>query len=101
MRLTNFLWTVGLATAISCHAAPTERNNGGKKKASTTYAECQRPKAQGQQLNSCPNGTVYVSQTDSQSSFGSVRIIESTAVFMLMSFSRFNKLFLVFPTMSG
>lgn len=75
MRFCDLIWTLGLAAAISCHAAPTERNNGGKGKVTTTYAECQRPKPQGQQLNSCPNGTVYVSQTDPQSSYGSVRMV--------------------------
>ncbi|PWN47469.1 pectin lyase-like protein [Violaceomyces palustris] len=39
----------------------------------TTYSECQRPKPQGQQLESCPAGTVYVSQTDPQSTFGTIQ----------------------------
>lgn len=38
----------------------------------STYSYCQLPKPQGQQLLGCPNGTVYVSQTDPQSGFGSV-----------------------------
>jgi hypothetical protein len=103
MQFTNHLWTVGLFTAISSYAAPTERNNGGKNKASTTYSECQRPKPQGQQLNSCPNGTVYVSQTDPQSSYGSVRIvnIDIEDRQLLTYSSRFKTPFSVFQTMSG
>jgi hypothetical protein len=88
MRFINLLWTVDLVTAISSSAAPTERNNGGKNKASTTHSECQRPKPQGQQLNSCPNGTVYVSQTDPQSSYGSVRIIYVEDLLLLTYSSR-------------
>ncbi|GHJ83824.1 hypothetical protein NliqN6_0226 [Naganishia liquefaciens] len=72
MRFSTLIWTVGLGAAILCQAAPTKRNNGGQNKGTTTYADCQRPKPQGQQLSSCPNGTVYVSQTDPQSSFGSI-----------------------------
>lgn len=63
-------------------AAPTERdndknhgNNGkghDKENRSTTYSECQRPKPQGQQLQGCPEGTLYVSQTDPQAEYGSV-----------------------------
>ncbi|KAJ9092222.1 hypothetical protein QFC19_008759 [Naganishia cerealis] len=63
----------GLITATIGQAAPAARNNGhgGKKGDSTTYAECQRPKdVQGTQLQGCPENTVYVSQTDPQSEFG-------------------------------
>ncbi|WRT68267.1 uncharacterized protein IL334_005243 [Kwoniella shivajii] len=38
-----------------------------------TYAECQRPKSQGQQLQGCPNGTIYVSQTDAQAEYGTIQ----------------------------
>ena len=65
----------GLIAASVGQAAPAARNNGknGKGSASTTYAECQRPKdVQGTQLQGCPNNTLYVSQTDPQSGFGSV-----------------------------
>lgn len=58
----------------SVTAVPTARNNDkshGKGK-DTTYAECQRPKEQGKQLQGCPEGTVYVSQTDPQANYGSV-----------------------------
>ena len=37
-----------------------------------TYATCQMPKPQGQQLNGCPNGTLYVSQTDPQAGYGQI-----------------------------
>ncbi|KAJ9103773.1 hypothetical protein QFC21_002235 [Naganishia friedmannii] len=66
----------GLVTASVGQAAPAARNNGKSSKgsSSTTYAECQRPKdVQGTQLQGCPNGTIYVSQTDPQSGFGSIQ----------------------------
>lgn len=58
---------MGVASAV-----PTERNNDNKKARSTTYSECQRPKPQGQQLQGCPDGTLYVSQTDPQAEYGTV-----------------------------
>ena len=74
-NLTKFS-VVALLVALASGAVPTERNNGGKKnKNATTFSECQRPRAQGHQLESCPNGTVYVSQTDPQSNFGSVSVL--------------------------
>ncbi|KAI5453717.1 hypothetical protein NCC49_005533 [Naganishia albida] len=66
------LSAVGLLAALACGAAPSERNNGGKKNKGT-YSECQKPRPQGRQLEACPNGTVYVSQTDPQSNFGSIQ----------------------------
>jgi hypothetical protein len=36
------------------------------------YADCQLPRPQGQQLSLCPNGTLYVSQTDPQAGYGSI-----------------------------
>lgn len=59
-------------------AMPAARNNGkavGHHKAGdpTTYSACQMPKAQGEQLQGCPEGTLYVSQTDPQAGYGSVR----------------------------
>jgi hypothetical protein len=70
----------------SVSAAPTERNNDKKhgdqkhddkkdddnNNRSTTYSECQRPKAQGTQLQGCPEGILYVSQTDPQAEYGTV-----------------------------
>lgn len=69
----------------SVSAAPAERNNdkkhGDKKhddkkndnnNRSTTYSECQRPKPQGTQLQGCPEGILYVSQTDPQAEYGTV-----------------------------
>ncbi len=51
------------------------------KAANTTWSWCQYPKAQGQQLMGCPNGTVYVSQTDPQAGFGTIQdAIESLLV---------------------
>ncbi|KAG8854802.1 hypothetical protein FRB96_007331 [Tulasnella sp. 330] len=42
--------------------------------AKTTYAACQLPaKVQGTQLANCPNGTVYVSQTDPEARYGSIQ----------------------------
>jgi hypothetical protein len=40
----------------------------------STYSWCQYPKEQGLQLNGCPDGTVYVSQTDPQAEYGTVSI---------------------------
>jgi hypothetical protein len=40
--------------------------------ANSTWAACQYPRAQGSQLDQCPNGTLYVSQTDPQAGFGQV-----------------------------
>lgn len=37
-----------------------------------TWAACQAPKAIGKQLEGCPNGTVYVSQTDPQAGYGTI-----------------------------
>ncbi|KAJ9103766.1 hypothetical protein QFC21_002228 [Naganishia friedmannii] len=59
-------------------AMPAARNNGkaiGHHKAGdpTTYSACQMPKAQGEQLNGCPTGTLYVSQTDPQAGYGSIQ----------------------------
>lgn len=79
----------------SVSAAPAERNNDkkhddnknhdkdnhDKDNRSTTYAECQRPKAQGTQLQGCPDGTLYVSQTDPQAEYGSVSQKPSRVVF--------------------
>lgn len=59
----------------SVAAHPTARNNGKKPHKDTTYAECQRPKEQGKQLQGCPEGTVYVSQTDPQANYGSVSLV--------------------------
>jgi 1-acyl-sn-glycerol-3-phosphate acyltransferase len=55
----------------SVSAIPTTRNNDKKNRA-TTYSECQKPKPQGKQLDGCPEGTLYVSQTDPQANYGSV-----------------------------
>nr|XP_018261327.1 uncharacterized protein I303_05764 [Kwoniella dejecticola CBS 10117]OBR83485.1 hypothetical protein I303_05764 [Kwoniella dejecticola CBS 10117] len=45
-----------------------------------TYGDCQRPKAQGTQLQGCPNGTLYVSQTDPQAEYGTIQdAVESLA----------------------
>lgn len=42
--------------------------------ANATYAACQYPASkQGTQLQHCPNGTIYVSQTDPQATFGSIQ----------------------------
>ena len=38
----------------------------------TQYAACQMPQQQGQQLSKCPNGTIYVSQTDPQAGYGQI-----------------------------
>lgn len=38
----------------------------------STYAACQFPRAQGQQLSGCPAGTLYVSQTDPQAGYGTI-----------------------------
>jgi hypothetical protein len=42
--------------------------------ANSTYSWCQYPKEQGLQLNGCPDGTVYVSQTDPQAEYGTVSV---------------------------
>ncbi len=44
--------------------------------ANATYSWCQYPKDQGKQLTGCPNGTIYVSQTDPQAQYGTVRTVE-------------------------
>lgn len=36
------------------------------------YADCQLPRPQGQQLSMCPNGTLYVSQSDPQAGYGTI-----------------------------
>ncbi|KAJ9117738.1 hypothetical protein QFC20_000016 [Naganishia adeliensis] len=56
----------------SVSAVPTTRNNDKKNRA-TTYSECQKLKPQGEQLNGCPEGTLYVSQTDPQANYGSIQ----------------------------
>lgn len=58
----------------SVSAVPTTRNNDKKNRA-TTYSECQKLKPQGEQLNGCPEGTLYVSQTDPQANYGSVSCV--------------------------
>ncbi|KAF7970318.1 hypothetical protein HWV62_24392 [Athelia sp. TMB] len=40
--------------------------------ANSTYSQCQYPKAQGLQLDGCPTGTLYVSQTDPQAGYGTI-----------------------------
>nr|XP_019011322.1 uncharacterized protein I206_03420 [Kwoniella pini CBS 10737]OCF50103.1 hypothetical protein I206_03420 [Kwoniella pini CBS 10737] len=40
---------------------------------SNTFKECQKPKNQGNQLEGCPNGTLYVSQNDPQAEFGTIQ----------------------------
>jgi hypothetical protein len=52
--------------------------------ANSTWAACQHPRAQGSQLDQCPNGTLYVSQTDPQAEFGQVsRALESAVLLPL------------------
>ncbi|KAJ9092225.1 hypothetical protein QFC19_008762 [Naganishia cerealis] len=57
-------------------AVPTARNNGHHNKGDkmTTYSACQMPKPQGQQLSECPDGTLYVSQTDPQAEYGTASL---------------------------
>ncbi|KZP27716.1 carbohydrate esterase family 8 protein [Athelia psychrophila] len=40
--------------------------------ANAVYSQCQYPKPQGSQLDGCPNGTFYVSQTDPQAGYGTI-----------------------------
>ncbi|KAG7531051.1 hypothetical protein FFLO_04606 [Filobasidium floriforme] len=52
--------------------------------ANSTWAACQYPRAQGSQLDQCPNGTLYVSQTDPQAGFGQVsRALDSSHVILI------------------
>lgn len=44
----------------------------------TPYARCQAPQPQGKQLDGCPRGTLFVSQTDPQSQFGTINAALAT-----------------------
>lgn len=41
--------------------------------AKNPLVQCQHPKAQGKQLQDCPEGTLYVSQSDPQAEYDSIQ----------------------------
>jgi hypothetical protein len=69
-----------LTTAIPILSSFAQEANGTSSTSSNAtspsptlrYAACQLPKQQGRQLEGCPNGTIYVSQTDPQAKYGSI-----------------------------
>ncbi|KAL7424629.1 hypothetical protein Q5752_000313 [Cryptotrichosporon argae] len=65
MRFTVLLQLVAVAASLAGATASANRTSA--------YAACQSPRSQGQQLALCPNGTLYVSQTDPEAEYGTIQ----------------------------